>query len=270
MIRLALLMLVGCARPVEWNPVVERMGDLFRGSHGITVGPLGSVLASDTFSNRDSPSRVYRQIASQGLEWEPTPITGTQLSGLEVVDGQLYVCDTGANEVRVYDADLNLVKTYGASVPWNVAVVDGQIYSVAATGAIERLTDTVPEVVETGLKAPFDILVYQDTYAFVSEQISSGDDGRVALRGRDGKIAGQLVHGFGNPEGMSYGPGGRLWVADTLSQELVAFDPDSGALQRLIEISGMPIALTQVPDTGDVLVTVTGEDPSWWRIRQED
>jgi len=256
--------------PEPSPPTLERISALPAGVHGFTVDASGVFYIADTFSNAAAQSRLYRLAPPYDGALSDTGIVGQQLAGLDILDGQLVVCDIGANTVEFFNLDtLASTQTLNATQPWNVARVGGDLLTVSFANTVERiLPDQAPTTLIDGLQSPFDVVgdPDQSDHVWVSEQQGTRTP-RVALWSlRDGTLSRQLNLTWNNPEGLALGPQGLLWVADTGGQMLHAFEPASGTLRWSLATDGLPIILATDPAQQTLYVTTTGTNPALWRV----
>jgi len=244
---------------------VEAIGAFTAGVHGMAFAPDGALFFSDSYEHQGSPERVYTLDPPYTGEPAPTGITGAIASGLAWVADSLYVCVTGEDEVRRYDAALDLQEAWAVPAPWNTALVgsgvlavtyDGRVFGLGAGGATTELV--------AGLEYPFGIADNGDATFWLSEQVEAAEDGRVSRWGLCGEQLEVLAHVFANPEGMALDDRGYLYVADTVAGEIVRVSP-AGDAAVLTDEYEIPIVVARSPD-GDIYFNTGGVQPRLVRI----
>jgi hypothetical protein len=244
---------------------VEAVGDFTAGVHGMAFAGDGTLFFSDSYGHAGSPERVYTLAPPYTGDPAPTGITGAIVSGLAWVADSLYVCVTGEDEVRRYDAALDLQEAWAVPAPWNAALVgpgmlavtyDGRIFGLGEGGAT---TDLV-----AGLEYPFGIADNGDATFWISQQVGAEEDGRVSRWGLCGEQLEVLGHVFANPEGMALDDRGYLYVADTVAGELVRVSP-VGDAEVLTDEYEIPIVVARSPG-GDIYFNTGGAQSRLVRI----
>ena len=225
---------------------------------------------------------------------------GTELGQLSAprnlaigTDGRIYVADSGNHRIQVFDVDgtpINVFGSFGTDTgqfnePWGIAVDDEYIY-VADTWnhRIQKFTldgDFVASFGVSGSPAednnnglglffgPRSITLLADNQLLVTD---TGNH-RMQLLDRNGNFV-QQVGSFGNqlgqmnePVGISQGPDGSVFLADTWNARIQQFTPE------LFAINEWPVAAwegtsinnkpyTAVDSAGRVYVT----DPEGFRV----
>lgn len=219
------------------------------GVHGLTANNTGDVFYSDSFAR--GPRRVFRlkqgAVAAGGTSW-PTGIEGQLPAGLEANGSYLWMCDTAAGSVTRFDRNFRKTVSLSATQPWNLAQLsDGSLLAVTYGGAVEKLrAGEHPQVLFTGLDAPFDIAADEDDHLWMSEQGAEGE-GWVTLRRHDGSEV-TRVGPFDNPEGLVLASDGTLWIADTGTGKIYRYHRSSGVLTLHTDKVQLPIVGTELSD----------------------
>jgi DNA-binding beta-propeller fold protein YncE len=209
-------------------------------------------------------------------------------------EGQIYVLDSGNNRVQVFDEMGQPITSWGTAgteagqfnEPWGIAVDDNHVY-VADTWnhRIQKFTADGEHVASFGTSgAPADasdgvglglffgprsIVMLDDDRLLVTD---TGNH-RMQLLTRDGEFL-RAVGSFGNllgqmnePVGISQGPNGSIFLADTWNGRVQEFTPDFFALNDwpVDAWSGTSInnkPYSAVDSAGRVYVT----DPEGYRV----
>lgn len=252
-----------------WEPpysfAVEPVGSFTAGVHGMAFSPDGALFFSDSYEHQGSPEQVYYLEAPYTGDPVETGITGAIASGLTWVGDSLYVCITGENEVRRYDASLVLVEDWTVPSPWNTAMVGPGMLAVTYEGRVFGLGEggAATELV-TGLEYPFGIADNGDNTFWISQQVGAEDDGLVSRWGLCGEEQQVVEHVFANPEGMALDDRGYLYVADTVAGEIIRVSP-VGEAELITDEYEIPIVVTPSPD-GDIYFNTGGAQSRLVRI----
>ncbi len=209
-------------------------------------------------------------------------------------DGRIYVLDSGNNRIQVFDALGNAQESWGTSgtevgqfnEPWGIAVDDSHVYIadtwnhriqkfkldgeyVASFGSSGSPADSNDGLGLGLFFGPRSITLLDDDRLLVTD---TGNH-RMQLLDRDGNFV-QQIGGFGNllgqmnePVGISQGPNGSLFLADTWNGRVQEFTPDFFALNEwpVDAWSGTSInnkPYTAVDSAGRIYVT----DPEGYRV----
>lgn len=263
MVRVALLLLLACAALAA--PGVEVVRALPAGVHGLALGPDGALYFSDSFGHLAARRQVYRLRAPFQGAPERTGIEGALPAGLCWHEDRLFVCDTGANRVRVYDRSLRPLAEWPVTAPWNIRPLPtGSFWVVSYANQAHRLTRGL--VVQTihGLSAPFDLAVAASGELWISEQgVGQGAPGRVGRWSPAGRLIAALDYPWANPEGLALLPDGRLAIAETERGEVLLAGPD-GRVSVLASGLGLPVVALEAG--GALLVATSGADAKLLRI----
>jgi hypothetical protein len=233
--------------------------------HGMAFAPDGTLYYSDTFANQGPVARVYTLAPPLSGAPQATAITGSTVSGLLWNGGELYVCVTGANQVRRYSAALQLQQTWTVAQPWNVERIGGVLLAVTNGGQVVRLNanGTTTSLV-SGLLAPFDISADGSTGFWVSEQVGGAPPGKVRHYDASGQALGVADFPWDNPEGLEIDVAGRLYVADT-GAGTVRRVLSGGTIELVTDQFTLPIVITRHPD-GNLYFNTAGPTPQLVRI----
>ena len=209
-------------------------------------------------------------------------------------DGRIYVLDSGNHRLQVFDAEGNPVGAWGSfgaepgqfNEPWGIAVNDEYVF-VADTWnhRIQKFTLDGEYVASFGASGAPDIETGDEGLGlfFGPRSLVLLDDGRLLVTDTgnhrmqvldtEGNFQFQ-IGGFGNqlgqmnePVGISQGPDGLLYLADTWNARIQEFTPELFALSdwRVDAWSGTSInnkPYTAVDSAGRIFVT----DPEGYRV----
>lgn len=235
------------------------------------------------------PSMVLNEFGAAGSE------LGQLMTPRNVTvgpNGRIYVADSGNHRIQVFEADGTFVSAWGTfgsepgqfNEPWGLAVDDEFVY-VADTWnhRIQKFTlegelvdiygmSGSPDESNAGLGlffGPRSIVLLDDDQLLVTD---TGNH-RLQLLTRNGEFL-QQVGGFGNllgqmnePVGLSRGPNGMVYLADTWNGRIQQFSPELFAVNEwsVDAWSGTSInnkPYTAVDSAGRVYVT----DPEGYRV----
>lgn len=169
--------------------------------------------------------------------FEKGAAVGTPLGGalnLPVVmtfgpDGFLYVIESTDNEVTKFDADGNLVASFGASFIDGTGLMtfgaDGRLYVVSLNNRKLLMFNTAGvKVGEIDLSAdmtvPAGIAIGPDGHIYIGDW----NDGVIDEYDPSGLHLRELGSNLGQPVGMRFGPNGRLYVACQISASIRVLD----------------------------------------------
>jgi len=189
------------------------------GSHGLCEAVDGAIYLSDSYAGTDS---VYR--IDEGF---PVPFA----SGFSIPAGlwidemdRIYLCDVGASIIHRYLSNWTYDDSWVVPNPWNM-VLDGTDMIVASfDGSVYRVNSSGYTAIWTGLEDPFGIAMDNDGNIYVSEHTA----GRISKRTPGGMVS-VLIDTLTQPEGIQFGPDGRLWAADTFEGLIYMIDMDGNA-----------------------------------------
>lgn len=173
--------------------------------------------------------------------------------GLAMWEGKLYVCDTGGRKGVIFDLVERKFRTFGQTgphafqAPINISIAPGGMKYATDTKAGKVLVfDRDDQVIRVftgpdGMQ-PCDAVLHEGEL-FVSDLKSSSVlvldplNGRLLRQiGKRGSGPGQMVW----PTNLAFGPGGDLYVCDTLNARVQVFDLQ-GKLVRSFGSSGLEL-----------------------------
>jgi Mg-chelatase subunit ChlD/sugar lactone lactonase YvrE len=201
--------------------------------------------------------------------------------------GRVYVADSFNARLQVFGADGEFIGAWGPGgalaglrAPTGLVVVGSSLFVADRAGRVQAF-DLAGRMLDEweGLQAPSDVAVLADGRIVVS-QPEGGSLAVLASGGR--RLAtwqGLAADGAATrPLGISAGPDGRLWVADSASRQLLAVTADGQVVQRrTVERHGralVPLDIT-FDGSGDVYVaTLAGvlwydrywNERFWWPL----
>ena len=270
-----MLLTAACVEPPADEPAgpsephIERLAAIPAGAHGLAMDDDGKLFVADTFRNAGSVSQVYRTAPPYSRP-EPSGISGPGLAGLLWHDGYLHATDIQHGGILVVEGgDAESGNLLDCQPSWNIfASQDGTLHVVNVEGQVQRALPDGSVPLLAGLQAPFDAVFDPDQpeAMWISEQFTANPDGRVGLWSPDGTLLRELDHAWSNPEGLGIDTEGNLWVAETGEGVLLRFDRLSGELISRHDVPGMPVVISEDPRNGDLLVSVTGEEPGVWVV----
>lgn len=169
------------------------------------------VLDSHLWNTAAEPSRLIKLAPGGGSQvavWEltfPNQQPG-QFYGVDVAqDGRIYLSDSINRRILVLSPDGQLVRTMGTSAgPETVGGLSGDLRDVVVDDATGRVyvSDALQNQVEVFSSAGTPLFHF----------------------GGEGTAPGQLI----GPRQLTFGPDGRLWVAEYGNYRIQAFDPATG------------------------------------------
>ena len=244
---------------------IEIVRPFTTGVHGMAFAPDGSLYYSDSFKNQGPVAQVYKLAPELIGTPQATGISGATVAGLLWDAGQFYVCVTGANQVRRYDAGLVLQESWTVSQPWNVERVGLALFAVTNTGQVVRLnTNGTTTPLVSGLLFPFDLAQDGAGGFWVSEQVGTEVPGNVRRYDAAGQRLGLVDHTWDNPEGLEVDGAGRLYVADT-GAGVVARVLSNGEVETITDSFALPIVVARHPD-GNLYFNTSGAGAKLVRI----
>jgi len=244
---------------------VESVRPFTASVHGMTFADDGTLYFSDTYRNQGTVPRVYTLPPSLEGEPVPTAITGATVSGLMWDGGNLYVCVTGGDRIRRYDASLVLQETWTVPQPWNIERIGAGLYVVTNNGLVVKLDgEGSYETIVSGLLYPFDLTAAGSDTFWVSEQVGTYSPGNVLKYDTTGQLLDSVDYTWNNPEGLESDASGRLYVADT-GAGMVLRVLSAGTVETITDQYDLPIILTRHPG-GDLYFNSTGASPQLVRI----
>lgn len=191
---------------------------------GVAFGPDSTLYIADTGNHRvraiEPGSDRVRTVAGTGSpsdEGDGGPATEADLnapSGLDVHDGVLYIADKWNNRIRSVDLESGTIDTVPGTattlaMPLDVAVDDDGVLYVADSDH-NRVCRVGPEDQQcTTVVGDFD----DDAAQAEADQQDGGSAGNAALM---------------SPMGVAVGPDGTLYIADTGTARIRAYDPATG------------------------------------------
>ena len=221
--------------------------------HGIAFGPDGSLYIADTYNHRIrrvGPDGMISTVAGTGdssYRGDGGPATQTTLDFPRDVavapDGSLYIADTRNNRIRRVSTD-------------------GIISTVAGAGYPGYGGDGGPAI-EAGLSSPGGLAVAPDGSLYIADTYNHrirrvGTDGIITTvagtyyRGYFGDGGPAIEAGLNHPEGVTVGPDGSLYIADTLNQRIRRVGPD-GIIRTLAGTGEIGYDGDERPATGAML-----------------
>jgi len=253
---------------VVLEPHLERVATIVAGAHGLVALPDGSLLYSDTFANAGRSGDVWRVEAGDAGPGAPLGLDANDYAGMAWTDAGVWLANIGSGGLLQLDGEQPTGTRWRAGAAWNVVAAADHTYTVNADGEVHVVgAGMAPSTHIRGLEFPFDAVVDPTSGGlWVTEQVSAADDGRLTLFNADGDPVRTIAHAWSNPEGLGVDGEGMLWVAETGAGLLLRFDPETGDLLHQLEVDGLPILIVSDPTTHDLFVSVTGEDPSVWRL----
>jgi len=219
----------------EWAEKTQR----FRSPVGVAVRDNGEVLVADSELGRVvrlAPDGQPRGIFGNGELQRPTGLA------LDPESGRVYVADTRANEIKVYDIQGRLVERFGnagaeagqLNSPTYIAVSDGRVYVTDTLNARIQVFDTAGRwlrvIGERGhyignLTRPKGIAISRDGLLFVVESYYD----TLLVYDRDGEFLmpiggpGSAPGEFMLPAGVWLDDRGRVYVSDMLNGRIAVF-----------------------------------------------
>ena len=209
--------------PGSARPLVDADGT-FGGFHA----PTGvAVDVDDRFYVLDAGAALVKRYDPCTETFETLPCVGgdgaepRQLAdphGIAVsCRGDLYVADTGNRRVQVFS-----LKGLALRAVWGPYRVDG------ATGAV---TSVAPSDTGPGVWEPWDVAAGLYGHVFVTDR-ANGLVHILAADGHCGVVPGVQLDG---PTHLAVDDRGRLYVIEDGTDDVVAFDPDGGSVERIAD-----------------------------------
>jgi len=201
------------APPADW-PLVERMRVYIKKDVAAQMLSLsiGSSMMEDLPATVDAYAAIQRQIKPVQI------VAGAELSaprGLALApDGSIYVADTGNSRIVRFDANGNILTTWGSRTP------DGQ--SPPAPG-------TFVEPWGVALDARGNVYV-ADTWNHRVQKFD--ENGKFLLEWGSSAGTGGGPDRFWGPRGIAAGADGRVYLTDTGNKRVVVFDANGKFLQE--------------------------------------
>ncbi len=233
----------------QWN---SASGIPFSEPWGIAVDTKGFVYIADTWNNRIVK---FDAAGSPVTEWranDPSePARGFYGPRAIAVssDNTVYVCDTGYKRIMIYDENGNFLRKFGTSgmgmgeldEPVGIALLDDEHLAVADTwNQRVQVFDVSGRSAINGVSLVFDVNAWY-TQSLNNKPYITGSwaDGAIFLTDPEGSLihqydlggklvrtwnadSGDIDH-FSMPTGITMGPDGSIWVADTENNRVNRF-----------------------------------------------
>ncbi|MBQ6502832.1 MAG: glycosyltransferase family 39 protein [Flexilinea sp.] len=233
----------------QWN---NANGILFSEPWGIAVDSKGNVYVADTWNNRIAKFDADGAFITDWRANDPsTPggsFYGPRAIAISSTD-TVYVCDTGYKRIMIYDENGNFIRKFGVSgmgmgemdEPVGIALLDDDHLAVADTwNQRVQVFDVSGKGLQDGVTLVFDVNAWF-TQSLNNKPYLTGSaaSGSIFLTDPEGSLihqydmngklvrtwnadGGDIDH-FSMPTGITMGPDGSIWVADTENNRINKF-----------------------------------------------
>jgi sugar lactone lactonase YvrE len=220
---------------------------------GLAVGPGGEVYVVDSALGRVNVFRadgtLLDTVGTPAVETNARPGQLVAPLGVAVDDaGRLYVSDTAARSISVFDGEGRFLRLFAAGqlaerIPGTLFhdrgrlfVADLASHQVLAFDMAGRLQGAFGASGADGqstLRYPSGVWVDRAGSVFVSDAHGN----RVVQFSADGTLARVIAAPLSSPRGLTGDTSGRIYVASALDHRVVALDPD-GSVAFTLELAG--------------------------------
>ena len=232
-----------------------RNNSIPKGIHGLTMDPLGSIYFADTYSRLDDNSRVYRLDKPYTGKPEATSIQGQSIAGLMWFQNRLYVAHFTANEIVIYDENLDFLESRPVNSPWNLENDGENVYVISYEGEVGIVTNNRVKPIMNELVLPFDMAYSGDQSLWVGQPLTAGEEGKLIELDYRGDLLQEVV-GVTEPRGLVVTDRGFLYIADRGSSTLLKFNGEE--LSTISTFDAPPVCLEKMPN-GNLLLNLDSD-----------